>query len=256
MGEILTASNLNTHVRDNLNALSTHAHTGVAGDGAAILPPFDAIQSAAATQRTAFWDDFDGAYGYAGDPWRYAWSGTTPWTTAANSTTGRTELSIGTTTTTGAVGGISANTVFKPRSAENWHFKSLTFQVTAPVGGTQDVYTGFRNNNSTGLQDGIYFRATDAGNWFLVCRSGGVESTADMGVAPSSTLVLLEFRISGDGASVQGYVNGTLTGSAISTNIPTGTLQVVTMTDNRAATVTTARSMRLRGWGWKGDLIA
>lgn len=36
-GEILTAGNMNTHVRDNLNALSTHRHTGSAGDGAVLV---------------------------------------------------------------------------------------------------------------------------------------------------------------------------------------------------------------------------
>jgi hypothetical protein len=33
-GELVNASLLNTHVRDNLLAQSTHGHTGVAGDGA------------------------------------------------------------------------------------------------------------------------------------------------------------------------------------------------------------------------------
>ena len=32
--EVPTASKMNTHIRDNLNALSLHAHTGAAGDGA------------------------------------------------------------------------------------------------------------------------------------------------------------------------------------------------------------------------------
>ena len=32
-GEIPTAAILNTHITDNLNALSTHTHSGAAGDG-------------------------------------------------------------------------------------------------------------------------------------------------------------------------------------------------------------------------------
>lgn len=32
-GEVVTASHLNAHVRDNFNAFSTHTHSGVAGDG-------------------------------------------------------------------------------------------------------------------------------------------------------------------------------------------------------------------------------
>lgn len=217
---------------------------------------YDAITSNAATQRTSFWDNFDalGPY-FSSYAYPYDFNATTPWTTAANATSGRTEAQVTTNTTTGSRGGIQASSVFKPRAAENWHFKVLLYQSVAPAGGTQDVYAGFRSGNSTGLQDGIYFRATNAGNWFLVCRSGGVESTVDMGVAPSSTLLLLEFRISGDGASVQGYLNGTLTGSAITTNIPTATLNPMILTDNRAAGVATARIMKARGWGWKGDLI-
>jgi hypothetical protein len=34
-GEVVTAPIMNTHVRDNFNALSGHAHTGAAGDGSA-----------------------------------------------------------------------------------------------------------------------------------------------------------------------------------------------------------------------------
>ena len=37
VGEIITAPILNTHVRDNLSFLSTHAHSGAAGDGSASL---------------------------------------------------------------------------------------------------------------------------------------------------------------------------------------------------------------------------
>ncbi len=43
-GETPTAAQFNAHVRDNLTALSTHAHSGAAGDGAPISD-FLALQS-------------------------------------------------------------------------------------------------------------------------------------------------------------------------------------------------------------------
>ena len=42
-GEIPTAALMNTHVRDNLNAVSTHTHSGAAGDGSAALSSVDTI---------------------------------------------------------------------------------------------------------------------------------------------------------------------------------------------------------------------
>ena len=42
-GEIPTDDILNTHIRDNLNALSTHTHSGAAGDGSATLSGVDSI---------------------------------------------------------------------------------------------------------------------------------------------------------------------------------------------------------------------
>lgn len=42
-GEIVPASKMNAQVRDNMNALSTHGHTGAAGDGAQALGPLDTV---------------------------------------------------------------------------------------------------------------------------------------------------------------------------------------------------------------------
>jgi hypothetical protein len=38
-GDIPDADDLNTHIRDQMNVLSTHAHSGAAGDGSAALAP-------------------------------------------------------------------------------------------------------------------------------------------------------------------------------------------------------------------------
>ena len=42
-GEQVTAALLNTHVRDNLLALSIHTHTGAAGDGDDVLTGLDTL---------------------------------------------------------------------------------------------------------------------------------------------------------------------------------------------------------------------
>ncbi len=42
-GDIPDADDLNTHIKDNLNALSTHAHSGAAGDGSAALAPISTV---------------------------------------------------------------------------------------------------------------------------------------------------------------------------------------------------------------------
>ena len=251
---MLTASNLNTHVRDNLNALSTHAHTGEAGDGAAIYD-LDKIRVNTATQKLEYWDSFDGygiVPGAAAVGSRYV--GISTVALGVDATNGRTRLRVTHATGDSTPRGLQVSNNFTPRAAENWTFKAIVSRSQANVGGTITIDVGFRETLSTGIQDGIYFRAVNNANWLLVCRNAGAETTVDMGVAPSSTLILLEFRISSDGASVQGYLNGVLTGAAITTNIPTNMLYVAWLSD-KAETITTPAIHELWGWGWKGDLI-
>jgi hypothetical protein len=222
---------------------------------------FDLIQSGASSQRSPFWDGFDTAAGGVSSNPRYANVGTAG-TFTANGTTGRTHWVAAAVTTTGGFSGLrTVASTFTPRSAENWQFKAIVLRSQAGVvdaTGVIDLYAGFRANFTSGLQDGIYFRSTQTtsgtGNWFLVCRSGGSESTVDMGIAPSATPKLLEFRITGGGASVQGYVDGVLTGAAIATNIPSGLQNVTLLVNNRTANVTTGAIIEGLGIGWKGDL--
>ena len=52
--ETPSAEDFNTQIRDNLNALSTHTHTGAAGDGSATLNSVDYIDlDEGGSQRTA-----------------------------------------------------------------------------------------------------------------------------------------------------------------------------------------------------------
>jgi hypothetical protein len=51
VAQLVTAANLNTHIRDNLNALSGHTHTGAAGDGSANISPTTITMGGALYQR-------------------------------------------------------------------------------------------------------------------------------------------------------------------------------------------------------------
>jgi hypothetical protein len=42
-GDIPDAADLNTHIKANLDVLSTHAHSGAAGDGGAALAPVSTV---------------------------------------------------------------------------------------------------------------------------------------------------------------------------------------------------------------------
>ncbi len=63
VGDMIDAAWLNTYMRDNFNASSTHAHTGALGDGAADINPdtvtLDSISepSTPATGKLILWVD-------------------------------------------------------------------------------------------------------------------------------------------------------------------------------------------------------
>ncbi|HJQ58238.1 MAG TPA: hypothetical protein VJ890_15125 [Vineibacter sp.] len=84
--------------------------------------------------------------------------------------------------------------------------------------------------------------------WQLVCRNGGSESVADIGViAAADTWYRIEIDINAAANSVTASVNGTVS-PAVTTNIPTAesffTMQIV------KALGTTNRSLNADGYGW------
>lgn len=110
-----------------------------------------------------------------------------------------------------------------------------TFEIIISLnalGNVTDNYTflaGFRTlayNYDITPQSGIWFSynyATSA-NWILNAGNAGTISTSDTGVAvvgSNSTFHRLTWVLNSAGTSVQAYVNGTLAGTAISTNLPT-----------------------------------
>jgi len=65
--------------------------------------------------------------------------------------------------------------------------------------------------------NGIFVRGAAAGNYFAVCRAGGVETTLDLGIAPSVAFRVFKFAITA--AAVTVFVDGVQKG-VIAANIP------------------------------------
>lgn len=100
---------------------------------------------------------------------------------------------------------------------------------------TFTVRLGLGDSSSAESVDFIGFRYTHSvvsGHWQGVCRSNSVETTVDTGVAayvsPGIQIYKLSFIVNVAGTSVQFYVDDVATGSAITTNIPTGSARKLT----------------------------
>lgn len=221
---------------------------------------YDSITSAAIT--TSFWDDFTGLIATVNSTTRYSQtvSGATVPTFAVDATTGKTVLDdVGVGVDTADDACTVYFKTFTPRAAEDWGFKIALSELTAPVtGGASRLfyYVGFVLDSATftsnhGTKGCIAFVSTDSGNWLLTCRatSGGAATTVSMGVGPDTTKRLLEFRITGGGTSVQGYVDNVLTGAAITTNIPSGLVTQVGIFVYCGTTITSAGELNVAGLG-------
>lgn len=106
----------------------------------------------------------------------------------------------------------------------------LRFRMAlANLSDATDTYT-FRVGLSDGTgsgdpTNGIFFRythGTNSGEFEGVCRASSVETTVDTNIAATTTYKILGMTINAAGTSVQFDIDGANTGSAISTNIPTG----------------------------------
>ena len=82
-----------------------------------------------------------------------------------------------------------------------------------------DRYVGFTDQaQDITPNNGIFFRQEGAANWFGVTRRAAVETTVDMGVAPTATAKRLSFVVLG-GTCVAFFLNGVFVGASIA-NIP------------------------------------
>src|SRR5207244_12810228 len=92
--------------------------------------------------------------------------------------------------------------------------------------GTATIRFGLTGSDfSTDPSNGIFFRQATSGNVFGVTRSGGTESTLDLGTKITSLSGFKAFRVvvRGGGTPVEFLVTSVSTGS-LTTNIPSAAL--------------------------------
>jgi hypothetical protein len=101
--------------------------------------------------------------------------------------------------------------------------------ITAPDGtATGNVMLGFFDvATSATPTDAVMFRATNAGNWFAVCRSNNVETATDLGVAPAiGTYRWFVVSVNAAGTSavftIYNEAGGVVATATVTTNIPNG----------------------------------
>jgi len=116
-----------------------------------------------------------------------------------------------------------ANTCYDPADNPLARFSVQASQTTYAVmrAGMADDWTGTQPTH------GIYVQRIDGvsgASWYGVCRSGGNETTADLGV--SADTAIHHFAFKKTGSSVQFYHGDVEAGSAITTNIPSNMLFV------------------------------
>ncbi len=212
-GHVVTAAEWDTDIVDNLLALSTHAHTGAAGDGASILIP-------------DFGNDKRMSLLYGVPPGNV--TGDQVVTEALNGSiaaawdaTNKFIYNQFQVTSNGGYARCnsqqSVSTQLLPACTFGFAHVSTT-TCTVRMGMMDGVASADPNN-------GIFFRAVNNGNWFAVCRQnagGGPETATDTGIAASTTAK--EFRISVDAVgSVTFYIDDVLK-ATITTNIPATTV--------------------------------
>ena len=91
------------------------------------------------------------------------------------------------------------------------------------------IHIGLHDGPNSAVEptDGCYFRSTDGGNWFAVCRSNNVETAIDTGITPAlDTYLFHRVTVNAGATSVDLKIynaSGTqIDTRTITTNIPTG----------------------------------
>lgn len=138
-------------------------------------------------------------------------------------------LATGTTATGRATISTAVGTIALDAAGTQTHMLDAGMNLSAASNGT-NTYTalvGFGDVLTSATQtDGVFFRYThteNAGNWSCVCRTAGIETSVNSGVAPSFVLTTFQaMRIEVNTSNAYFYINGTLVGT-VSTNIPSAT---------------------------------
>lgn len=122
------------------------------------------------------------------------------------------QRSTGNTSTVGLKGNIP-----------NLRYLSGVSSVSAADSSKLQVIGYVENMDTPGA--GMYFRATDTGNWYAV-TNGGSETATDTGVAQATAFKRFEIRTNSTGTSTTFYIDGTLVATH-TTNLPSTALKAV-----------------------------
>ncbi len=167
-------------------------------------------------------------------------------------------------TATGRAGLAQANNISYLGNGRNIFYASVRPQTLSTVTERYQITVGHSDNaTSVAATDGVYFLYDEGGvhagstaspNWQIVTSSNGTRTIANTGVAVSTTTFAdLEIRINDNSTEARFYINGTeVTGSPITTNIPSGTARATNLNLQIYKTIgTTARTMWIDYVGYK-----
>lgn len=106
-------------------------------------------------------------------------------------------------------------------AARDWTFNA---RVRIPALANQSIFVGFKATRSFADENNVIaFRVTGTGNVIGVCDSGGTETTRDTS-ANGATEMTLRIEVRSGGTIVRFYKNGSQVGADVTTNIPTAAL--------------------------------
>lgn len=208
-GETVTASLLNTHVRDNLSFL----RTAVADDGTPkIIPDFTNDVRVA----DLFWMP---VHNITGD--KVVTVGTNGTIAAAYNATANWMHNRFEVTTNGGIAHARAYASVTTELLPQFMLDCAHIDSTTNV-----VRLGLMDGvASADPTNGLYFRSTNGGNWFAVARAGGSESGSaiDTGVASSTTPKRFAIVVNAVN-DVDFYIDGNLEHTETGANIPGATV--------------------------------
>lgn len=233
------AATLNQQLRDNLNALSAHTHTGAAGDGARIVIPspivdqriqllFSTVNMSLASQ--TYHDIVVSATAATIDTSPVSWDATNKWPYVTVSFTANVSAALN---VNGIIG--QATTPLLPE---------VTYML-AQVDTDNTIRLGLADGNlNADPTNGIFFRWSGSA-WYGVCRAAGVETATSTTIGSSANP--RGFRISVTATNSVSFYIDEGTATIVTTNIPATTV-VMTPRVGIQGLSTGARSARLGTW--------
>jgi hypothetical protein len=169
---------------------------------------------------------------------------------ASSTEIGLLRVSVGTSTTAGARSGISGtNTSMRVGTVRiGMGFRVAPAITRADGTNLTSIRLGLYSAGGAGdPTTGTYLRSVNGGNWFLVCRNGGVETAVDTGVALAALGVFQELYLecNAAGTQVRAFIGQALV-ATITTNVPasaTSMIPYVSIQRDQAAATNTAMDL-------------